>query len=152
MSVGPRFVFTRFAPLTTPRLAQWVDHLARITGTRPPLAGAPDDDDTVVVWSLVSGNNRELARGYRVYSRFDDATRAAAASAEATGWQPHLVNDARAGGYGWYLALDGVPDVVGARWYESDRDRRAALRGALDALPLAVSSPGSRAAALGVVG
>lgn len=154
MSVGPRFVFTRFASRSVARFAQWNDHLARVTGVRSPVlvpVGSPDDD-TVVVWSLVSGNNRELARGWRAFGRFDDATAAAIAVAETTVWEAQLVNDARAGGYGWYLTAARVPEVVCSRWYEADRDRRAALSGATEALRIAVSSPGTRAAATGAPG
>lgn len=152
MSIGPRFVFTRFASQSATRFARWNDHLERVTGLRAPspVAAAGTADDVLVVWSLVSGNNRELARGWRAFTRFDDAASAALALGEAPGGEAQLVNDARLGGYGWYIEVAGLPEVVCARWYESDRDRRTALHGVTDALRIAVSSPGTRAAATGV--
>jgi hypothetical protein len=145
VSAGPRIVVLRFAALSAPKLRPWLDHVQRVTGVAPTLAEG--DHDGVLAWSLVSANNRELARSARIFARFsaavDDAQSCVRSHADLVA---HLQSDDRSGGYGWRLALGGVAELVCARWYTSDRDRRHAATAALQALPDAVVSSGARAA------
>lgn len=146
MSVCPRIVFTRFAEFDSPKANFWMEHLTRVTGhsVEPPMIEAPHA--AVVAWSLVSANNRELARGFRAHPRFESAvTDVERLSMVGNAFEPHLVNDRLAGGYGWYLTGAGGPEIVCARWYASDRDRRAGLRAARAGLAIAAVSQGVRA-------
>jgi hypothetical protein len=144
VSVGPRIVVLRFGALSAPKLRPWLEHVQRITGALPALAES--DRDGVLTWSLVSANNRELARGARIFARFDAAVDDAQQCVrDHARLLVHLQSDDRAGGYGWRLTLDGTPELVCARWYTSDRDRRHAAAAAITALPNAVVSAGARA-------
>lgn len=152
MSVGPRIVLTRFASIRAPKLGPWIEHCRRVTGLVPelvedaPAASDGLDDEQVLIWSLVSANNRALARSARVFARFDAAARDA--SDCVVGHERlrlHVQSDERAGGYGWRLDLDTEPAVLCARWYSSDRDRRQSFAVALDALGRATVSTGARA-------
>lgn len=146
MSVCPRIVFTRFTGFESPKANLWRAHLTRVTGRSTELPSSEASDSTVIAWSLVSANNRELARGFQAQTRFEDAvTEVERVIAVGANFEPHLVNDRVLGGYGWYLTGDDEPEMVCARWYDSDRDRRAGLRAARAALGIAALSPGVRA-------
>lgn len=149
MSVGPRIVFTRFASSDSPRLKTWREHVARVVGTGPATVAAttPDPKDGVMVWSLVSGNNRELARGGRTYVAFEDAVSGAeAAVANHETLDARLISDRRRGGYGWFLLHGPEPELVCSRWYESDRYRNQALAATRHALLSASLLSGTRIA------
>lgn len=146
MSVCPRILFTRFEGFETVKAGLWRDHLTRVTSQAIEVRPSDPVDAPIVAWSLVSANNRELARGFGVYAWFEDAVadvRRVIATREQL--EPRLVNDRRLGGFGWYLSSDDLPEVVCGRWYESDRDRRAGLGSARAALGVAEIMPGVRA-------
>lgn len=145
MSVGPRIVFTRFASGTSPKLRPWQDHIRRVAGTAPTIMGDQDERASVIVWNLVSANNRDLGRGTRIYQRFDEAVldaRSAIASRDEL--ETALVSGERDGVYGWSLTRDGFPEIVCSRWYQTDRDRRHSLAIALAALGEASLREGAR--------
>jgi hypothetical protein len=145
VSAGPRIVVLRFSALSAPKLRPWLEHVQRVTGAIPALAEG--DHDGVLAWSLVSANNRELARSARIFSRFDAAVDDARACVrDHARLVAHLQSDDRSGGYGWRLGLDGTAELVCARWYTSDRDRRHAVTAAVQALPDAIVSAGARSA------
>lgn len=136
MTVGPRIVFTRFASATSPKLRPWREHVRRVTGEAPELIGFDGETASVIVWNLVSANNRELGRGARIYQRFDDAVLSAERLIHVE-LDVTPVSGDRDGVYGWKASLEGTPELVCSRWYQTDRDRQhstsiamAALRGA----------------------
>jgi hypothetical protein len=120
MTVGPRIVFTRFASSTSPKLRPWREHVRRVTGTAPDLIGLDGETASVIVWNLVSANNRELGRGAHIYQRFAD------------------------GVYGWKAAHAGTTEMVCSRWYQTDRDRQHSIAIALVALRGATLRAGAR--------
>jgi hypothetical protein len=146
MSVGPRIVFTRFASSASPKLRPWREHVRRVTGSLPEVIGLEPDTSPVIVWNLVSANNRELGRGARVYQRFDDAVlgaqRLVAQSAEL---QVTTVSGDRDGFYGWQASYEGASELVCSRWYQTERDRQHAVAIAMNALSGATLREGARA-------
>jgi hypothetical protein len=142
MAVQPRVVFRRFAPHDAAYLEPWMTHLSRVLGTRAPV---PERTADMTVWQLISANNRELARSARIYSGFA----AARASAQATilGLPDAMVNlavDERRGLQGWFVTIDGEPEMVCSRWYFADRERGQAVTLAISALTNAVLAEGTR--------
>lgn len=145
MSVGPRIVFTRFASGTAPKLRPWQEHVRRVAGALPTVIGADDGTASVIVWNLVSANNRDLGRGARIYQRFDEAVLDARAVIETKAdLVITLVSGDRDGVYGWSLVRDGAPEIVCSRWYQTDRDRRHSIEVALTALQSASLREGAR--------
>ncbi len=145
MTVGPRIVLTRFASSTSPKLRPWREHVRRVTGSAPELIGVDDETSSIIVWNLVSGNNRELGRGAHIYQRYDDAVLdAQRAVAEAAELDVDLVSGDRDGVYGWRAALAGTTELVCARWYQTDRDRQHSVAVALVALRGASLREGAR--------
>lgn len=137
-------MFVRFANSESPKLVPWRAHTASIISLDAP---APVTAHELVVWQLVSANNRELARGFGVHASFDLARASAAHVVAAEGTLvAELVNESARGVYGWYASLGGVPAVTCARWYVSDRDRRQSMNLALASLPLASLTAGARLA------
>ena len=142
--VGPRIVFTRFASPQSAQLRPWREHTARVRGV---LSGAlePVVESGTIVWSLISANNRELARGGAVHDAYDDAVSHAssvvAASAEL---EPRLTAERTRGTYGWYLVRVEQVELVCARWYDTVRYRNQAMDAARAALPVAVLVDGAR--------
>ena len=145
MTVGPRIVFTRFASSTSPKLRPWREHVRRVTGAAPELIGFDDETSSIIVWNLVSANNRELGRGAHLYQRFDDAVlgaqRVIAESGELTVMS---VSGDRDGVYGWSATHAGSPELVCSRWYQTDRDRQHSISIALAALRVASLREGAR--------
>ena len=144
MSVGPRVVFVRFISGDSPKLSPWLAHVARVLGSafRPQPSRS---DEGLLVWQLVSGNNRQLARSVAVYSTFEQATADAARLVErGTELIVELVSEAGRGVYGWYASLDGEPVMTCARWYVTDRDRRHSIELALKSVSVAVLHTGAR--------
>jgi hypothetical protein len=143
MSVGPRVVFTRFASSESVKLRGWRDHQARVAGVTAELSET--ESGPVLVWSLISANNRELARGGHLYGRFDDAIGGARRTiAVHSHCELKLISDRRLGGYGWFLESSDGPELTCSRWYETERDRRHAVVVALAALAKATLQPGAR--------
>jgi hypothetical protein len=141
MTVGPRIVFTRFASSTSPKLRPWREHVRRVTGEAPELVGLDGETASVIVWNLVSANNRELGRGAHIYQRFDDAVLGAQRLiADGGGLDVVLVSGDRDGVYGWRASHAGTTELVCARWYQTDRDRQHSI-----AIALLVARPCARA-------
>jgi hypothetical protein len=146
MSVGPRIVFTRFASSTSPKLRPWREHVRRVTGSLPEVIGFEPDSVPVIVWNLVSANNRELGRGTGIYQRFDDAVVSAQRLvAQSDALQIATVSGDRDGFYGWQAVLLGTTELVCSRWYQSERDRHHSSAIALTALGAATLREGARA-------
>lgn len=145
MSVGPRIVFTRFASGTAPKLRPWQEHIRRVAGALPTVIGTDSDTASVIVWNLVSANNRDLGRGARIYQRFDEAVLdARAAIATTAELEITLVSGDRDGVYGWSFRHAGTTEMVCSRWYQTDRDRRHSIDVALTALQAASLREGAR--------
>lgn len=144
MSPGPRIVFTRFPTGDSSRLAPWTAHLGQVVAGVGP-AAAVDSGDGVIVWQLVSANNRHLARSVAIHGSFTDATaNARDVIASSSGLSVELVSQPTRGSYGWY-ALDGdTPVMLCARWYLTPRDRRHSITLALRSLDEAELHPGVR--------
>ncbi len=143
MSVGPRIVFTRFAMSTSPKLRPWREHVRRVTGAAPDLIGVDGETASVVVWNLVSANNRELGRGAQIFQRFDEAVlNAQRVITQELDIIP--VSGDRDGVYGWKAAHEGVTQLTCARWYQTDRDRQHSISIAMAALRSASLRAGAR--------
>ncbi len=145
MSVGPRILFTRFIDGASPKLQPWLGHLRRvIPGFIAASEGRPLDDGAVV-WQLVSANNRQLARGVSVHGAFDEATAdAQRVVASASLLEVQLVSENGRGDYGWYATIDGVPALICARWYMTERDRLHSITLALASVGRSEILPGAR--------
>ncbi len=146
MTVGSRIVFMRFATARSPKLQLWIDHFERVVGHGPRVVNSivSGQDECIVVWHLVSANNRMLARSANLYERFEDAQRDALAISGST--RPReivLTSHQRRGEYGWYSTLNGEVEMICARWYGTERDRRNAVE--LAELSLASSQLGAGA-------
>jgi hypothetical protein len=143
MTVGPRIVFTRFATSTSPKLRPWREHVRRVTGAAPALIGFESESESVVVWNLVSANNRELGRGAQIFQRFDEAVLSAQ---EIIGQELDVVpvSGDRDGVYGWKASYAGVTEFVCSRWYQTDRDRQHSISIATTALRAASLRAGAR--------
>lgn len=140
MAMGPRVVFTQFATARSPKLAPWHSHSARVTG-RSPIAALPAPhgfaDGGAVIWHLISGNNRMLARSAQVFGSMPEAVLGAeSAIAAVVHLVITLVDDGR-GEHGWYAKLSGTPVLTCARWYLSERDRRNSVESAITSLETA---------------
>jgi hypothetical protein len=142
MAVRPRVIFTRFSSADSSEFRPWMDHLARVLGKQAP---TPTDVRDPTVWQLVSANNRELARSVALFDGFGSAREGARATVASL---PNAVSrsvvDERRGRLGWYLSVDGEPDVVCARWYLADRERTHAVNLAIAALAEATFAEGAR--------
>lgn len=130
MTVGSRIVFMRFATARSPKLQLWIDHFERVVGHGPRVINSvlTSQDECIVVWHLVSANNRMLARSANLFERFEDAQ--ADALATTTSIAPReivLTSHQRRGEYGWYASKDGEVELICARWYGTERDRRNAI-------------------------
>lgn len=143
MTVGPRIVFTRFAASTSPKLRPWREHLRRVTGASPEVIGFASESESVIVWNLVSANNRELGRGAHIFQRFDEAVLSAQQLIERQ-LDVVPVSGDRDGVYGWKASSAGVTEFVCARWYQTDRDRQHSMIIALTALRAASLREGAR--------
>lgn len=144
MAVGSRVVFTRFASAQSTKLTPWQHHSSRVTGYPaadvPELRGAREDPGALV-WHLISGNNRMLARSARIFGSLPEAAlNAASAAAAARHLAISHVDDGR-GERGWYATLADVPILTCARWYISERDRRNSIESALTSLEIATLRP-----------
>lgn len=147
MSVGPRIVFTRFLTGQSPKLAPWREHFRRVVGHLPGeiVRGTDDADECVVVWQLVSANNRMLARSAVLYGSFDEAVAGArSAVAAADDLSVGLISDDQHGLFGWFVTSAGYPLMTCSRWYGTERDRRQSIELALSSLLVALLSPGAR--------
>ena len=130
MTVGSRIVFMRFATARSPKLQLWIDHFERVVGHGPRVVNsvASSQEECIVVWHLVSANNRMLARSANLYERFEDAQKGALAASGLTGPREIvLTSHQRRGEYGWYFSRDGELEMICARWYGTERDRRNAI-------------------------
>lgn len=130
MTVGSRIVFMRFAAARSPKLQLWIDHFERVVGHAPRVVNSvvPSQEECIVVWQLVTANNRMLARSANLYERFEDARADALAASGFTGPREIvLTSHQRRGEHGWYFCLDGEVEMICARWYSTERDRRNAI-------------------------
>lgn len=147
MSAGPRIVFTRFPTGDSPKLVPWLAHLRRVSlGAAPaPASTAGFFDDGVVVWHLMSANNRQLARGASVHDTFqrasDDARDVIASRDELT---VHRVSEPARGSYGWVALRGDEPAITCGRWYETERERSHSIALALRSLEVATFVDGAR--------
>ncbi|CAN5353141.1 hypothetical protein BH09ACT5_BH09ACT5_18540 [soil metagenome] len=145
MSPGPRIVFTRFLTGDSPKLVPWVEHARQVTARTAEAGASLGPEASPIVWQLVSGNNRHLARSVAIHSSFEDAAASArgiiAARADLL---VELVSQPTRGSYGWYAADGGAPVMLCARWYVTPRDRRHSLALALRCLDEAELDPGVR--------
>ena len=147
MSVGPRIVFARFVDGNSPKLQPWISHLRqslRLDATTPtPVVGSLELG--AVVWQLVSGNNRQLARSSRIFDSFERASAdAQRAIVLADRLEVTYSSEQKRGLYGWFASIDGEPAMTSARWYESERDRMRSLALAIPSTAAAVLHQGSR--------
>lgn len=145
MSPGPRIVFVRFLTNDSPKLVPWAAHVRRVVGANPRQTVEPKPSAGILVWQLVSANNRQLARSADVYETFEDATDSARAVVSSRDdLVVDLVSELGRGVYGWYASLAGVPVMTCGRWYDSDRDRRHALELAVRSMSVATLHSGAR--------
>lgn len=145
MPLGPRVVFVRFVSGDSPKLSPWLAHVARVLGSSARANKALLKNDGVLVWQLVSANNRQLARSVAVYSSFESATASARAVVHSAGQlEVELVSEAGRGMYGWYATIAGNPVMTCARWYMTDRDRRNSIELALRSAGVATLHTGAR--------
>ncbi|MFC5929605.1 hypothetical protein D6T64_17390 [Cryobacterium melibiosiphilum] len=144
----PRITFTRFSSAGSAKLAPWREHRRRVIERTGPTATGPTTEsaDRSVVWQLLSANNRELARSADVYVDFISARASAVHAAEgvASRGTVTLVSDDQRGAYGWFVDVDQVTEIVCARWYVAERERRHAVELTLASLPLARIADGAR--------
>ena len=152
MPVGPRIVFVRFIDGDSPKLTPWIAHVTRVLG--PIFARQPSPkDEGLIVWQLVSGNNRQLARSVAIHESFEAATASARAVVESgLSLAVDSVSEAGRGVYGWYASLEGDPVMTCARWYVNDRDRRNSIELALKSVAIATLHSGSRLTDLALTG
>lgn len=144
MSAGPRIVFVRFLTADSPKLTPWVAHSSRVVNARGG-AVATKPPTGMVVWQLVSANNRQLARAADVLDTFEGARADASAVVAASDrLVVETVSEAGRGVYGWFATLDGRPVVTCARWYGTDRDRRHSIDLALRSMATAELHEGAR--------
>jgi hypothetical protein len=147
MSVGPRILFTRFVNGDSPKLQPWIAHVRRVVpgAALSTSQNTVSGDDPVVVWQLISGNNRQLARSARVHSSFQRATEEARWAIESIAdLKVSEVSDLHRGSYGWFAELAGEPILTCSRWYSTERDRLHSIRLALGSLPIAEVLTGAR--------
>lgn len=147
MKDDSRIVFMRFAQARSPKLQLWVDHFERVVGHGPRLVNSVSSgqSECVVVWHLVSANSRALARSANLYGRFEDAQKNAVAISGSTGPREIvLTSHQRRGEYGWYSSRDGEVEMICARWYGTERDRRNAIEVAELALVGSLLGTGAR--------
>lgn len=143
MTVGPRIVFVRFLRDDSPKLVPWRVHISRVLGAAG--TSSTRDANGQLVWQLVSGNNRQLARSVRVYSSFEEASDEAKALVEsAASLEVTPVSEPRHGVYGWYASIGGEPVMACARWYFTDRDRRHSIQLAVRSLETTTLHVGAR--------
>lgn len=149
MSTGPRIQFMRFLSLNSTKLQPWREHSRRVAGQPlpiPPVATVRRiDDRSVIVWNLVSANNRVLARSAQVFSTKEEGGGAALASTvRSAEIRIRPVVDEVRGMYGWFGEMDDESLMTCARWYSTERDRRNSIELALQSLPLAAINPVAR--------
>lgn len=144
MSAGPRIIFVRFLTPGSPKRAAWTSHSRLVLKAFDDEAPA-ESASGLVVWQLVSGNNRKLARGIDVIDTFDGArVNAGDLVAASDRLEIEFVSEAGTGLYGWFASLDGRPVMTCARWYVNDRDRRSSVELALRCLAIAELHSGTR--------
>ena len=145
MSVGPRIVFVRFDASDSPKLSPWLGHLQCVVSPYTPVSAPDPESGSVLVWQLVSANNRQLARCADVRDTFEVATADAREVVDSCrDLAIELVSEASRGVYGWYAAIAGRPVMTCARWYLSERDRRHSIDIAMSAVEVATLQPGAR--------
>jgi len=148
MSIGPRIALLRFASRDAPSLEPWQEHCRRVIGGPPPTYGLPTDAavPSIVVWQLLSLNNRILGRSALLYPGVADAEERVERLVAATGRiETHLVGNQTRSLFGWYASIAGVPVMTASRWYVTERDRRNSLELAVRSLAVATVQRGARA-------
>jgi hypothetical protein len=141
----PRIIFTRFASIHSLKLRPWHEHRRRVIDDHRLEPDQPETDGSIVVWQLVTANNRELARGASVFADFITARRSVTDQIRAaTESRAVPVSDEQRGGYGWYLTVGERPAVICSRWYVADRERRQAMELAVATISMAKIALGAR--------
>ena len=136
MTARPSLVFVCFPAAVRSRLPLWSGHAGRVISAagRTYSARSPGADDAWV-WSLVSGNNRQLARGASVHPTLAAARRDAARMLQSRELLAvELVTGTERARYGWFATVGGHPVATCARWYPTDRDRNHSLDLALNSM------------------
>lgn len=88
----------------------------------------------LVVWRLISGNHRELARGVGLFPSYEAAAaHATTVQRAATELAITFVQGRPSREFGWYASLRDRPVLMAGAWYPTVRDRD---RGAVAALEL----------------
>jgi hypothetical protein len=142
---GPRIVFSRFLSVDSPKLSPWTAHRNQVIPGIPAPNTHLDLGDGVVVWQLVSANNRPLARSVALHGSFHDADDDARGVVFArANLASELVSQPSRGSYGWYTLDGDRPVMVCARWYLTPRDRAHSIALALRSLGDAQLHPGVR--------
>lgn len=141
--------FMRFLSIDSSKLQPWREHCRRVAGqsvaSAPTALSGRDPDRSVVVWNLVSGNNRVLARSASIFSSADAAKSSAESVAGNNGTlRIRMTTDKIRGVYGWFGTIDGAAVITCARWYSTERDRRQSIDLAVISLPVALIQPGAR--------
>ena len=145
MSVGPRIVFVRFVTSESPKLTPWIAHTGRVIGTRARELQDAKPVHGIVVWQLVSGNSRQLARGVEIHETFEDARdNATSVLNGGPALAVQRVTEAGRGMYGWFASLDDNPVMTCARWYPTDRDSRRSIDLAIRSIPVTTLHEGAR--------
>lgn len=140
-----RIIFTRFASTNSLKMRPWHEHRRRVIDDGRLERDLPETDESIVVWQLVTANNRELARSADVFTDFITAHHSVVDQVRAGGQSSAVpVSDERRGGYGWYLTVDERPSVICSRWYVADRERRQAMELAVASISTAKIALGAR--------
>ncbi len=136
MTARASLVFVCFSAAVRSRLPLWSGHAGRVFAAagRSYSARIPGADDAWV-WSLVSGNNRQLARGASVHPTLAAARRDAGRMLRSRELLAvELVTGTERARYGWFATVGGHPVATCARWYPTDRDRNHSLDLALNSM------------------
>ena len=150
MTARPGLVFLCFPAAVRSRLPLWSGHAVRVISAagRAYSARIPGAGEAWV-WSLVSGNNRQLARGASVHPTLAAARRDAARMLQSRDLLAvELVTGTERARYGWFATVAGHPIATCARWYPTDRDRGHSLELALESMEVVAGSGLSRIIAL----
>ncbi|WP_157372252.1 hypothetical protein [Arthrobacter sp. Soil736] len=101
----------------------------------PGVAKPPNFQEILTVWRLISGNQRELARGVGI---FTDYARAAAHAGSIRDAAPRLsitlVKHPGTRSLGWYASIGSRPVMMTPAWHRTARDRDRSVATALQAL------------------
>ncbi|MCC2032596.1 hypothetical protein [Microbacterium allomyrinae] len=138
-----RVTFTEFRSPDDPMLLAWARFrgvlAAGLTAALPVPRAAPAGKRDSGLWRLLATNNRELARSFLLYTRFE-AAHAHVEELQANHGTLRIVHlsGASSGSRGWLITAADVPVMTCSRWYGSLSTAAAAAEGALEAFRGAV--------------